>query len=187
MTLSVVVSVGSDSHPFHRLVEALDDWLQQTPHEVSATLQFGTSHPPRHPERWEIATAFLPFEDLQALMSTADIIITQGGPTGIAEARRYGVRPVVMPRRSDLGEHVDDHQVAFCRQLARVGHIVLAETTAQLYEELKRTSNDPGSLRTSLGEDPAIRVSVERFSGLVAELKPRSGLFGIGSRLTGPR
>lgn len=43
-------------------------------------------------------------------------------------ALHVGKKPVVVPRRRELGEHVDDHQAVFSRRLSAEGEIDLAET-----------------------------------------------------------
>jgi UDP-N-acetylglucosamine transferase subunit ALG13 len=43
------------------------------------------------------------------------------------ETRAAGLRPIVVPRRAHLEEHVDDHQLAFSRFLASRDLVTLAE------------------------------------------------------------
>ena len=47
-------------------------------------------------------------------------------------ARRFGHRPIVVPRRRHLGEHVDDHQLSLATRLARAGVVTLLEDTSAL-------------------------------------------------------
>lgn len=168
-----MVTVGSDAHPFNRLVEAVDGWLVATSHDVEAVIQFGTSGAPAHPELWRLASPYLPFSELQSVLTEADIVVTQGGPTGITEARRLGTQPIVMPRTHERGEHVDGHQVAFCRQLARAGQITLVETTELLLQALDAALDSPSASHLAPGEDPAVAAAVDRFGVLVRDLRPR--------------
>jgi UDP-N-acetylglucosamine transferase subunit ALG13 len=64
-------------------------------------------------------------------------VITHAGVGSIICASREGHVPLVVPRRHDLGEHVDDHQAELTRALAERGSVVavwdvdeLAETVA---------------------------------------------------------
>lgn len=173
MTRTLVVTVGSDAHPFNRLVDAMDGWLVATSHDVEAIIQFGTSRAPAHPELWRGASPYLPFSELQSALAEADIVVTQGGPTGITEARRLGTQPIVMPRTHERGEHVDGHQVAFCRQLARAGQITLVETTEMLLRALDAALDSPSTSYLAPGEDPAVAAAVDRFAMLVRDLRPR--------------
>lgn len=171
MTIKLVVTVGSDSHPFDRLVESVDAWLVDTGHTVEAALQYGTSAPPRHPERWSTAHDYLPFSELQEHLARADVIVTQGGPTGISEARRLGIQPIVVPRTPERGEHVDGHQIAFCRHLAGDGDIILAESMRDLHHALDVSVEDPDRLRLDVDAAPGTRDVVERFEQLVCDLR----------------
>jgi UDP-N-acetylglucosamine transferase subunit ALG13 len=47
-------------------------------------------------------------------------------------ASTLGKRPIVVPRRKQFGEHVDDHQLAFTQRIARDGAILLAQSDDEL-------------------------------------------------------
>jgi UDP-N-acetylglucosamine transferase subunit ALG13 len=76
--------------------------------------------------RFKYSSAFrmLPFQELEARMAEARIVITHGGPGTIMQARAQGKVPIVVPRQARFGEHVNDHQVDFCKRLAQEGLIV---------------------------------------------------------------
>lgn len=142
----MLVTVGSDFHPFDRLVGGVDTWLSGQPStSVKAVVQHGTAQAPRNAE----AHDYLSHAELMDRLANSDIIVTQGGPMGIVEARRCGRIPIVMPRVKRLGEVVDDHQVSFCRQLASTGDIVMVENVDELCGALDRAVMDPQSLRLS--------------------------------------
>jgi len=67
----------------------------------------------------------LPFDELQALMAEARIIITHGGPASIMQAMGHGKVPIVVPRQSKHGEHVDDHQCRFAEKMRERVLVVL--------------------------------------------------------------
>jgi UDP-N-acetylglucosamine transferase subunit ALG13 len=124
----IFVTVGTHHQPFERLLDALgglDDEL---------VVQYGPGRPPAAASR---AEAFMPFDEMLARFREADTVITHAGVGSIICARREGHVPLVVPRRHDLGEHVDDHQVELTRALAERGSVVavwdvkkLAETVA---------------------------------------------------------
>lgn len=174
MTCRLLVSVGSDAHPFERLVTGVDSWLAGTRHTVEATVQYGSTAPPAHHQAWDKAVAYLPHDELQFLLRTADVVVTQGGPMGIVEARRQGTIPIVMPRLHELGEHVDNHQLTFCRFLAEGGDILLVESLDQLHQALDAAAAAPLSVRIDVDDARArVEESVARFGELVADLRPR--------------
>src|SRR5690606_7741132 len=123
----VLVSVGTDHHPFERLISWIERWSNDQP-DAAVFVQRGTSRTPHG----VASEPLLPHAELCARMAAADCVIVQGGPGGIIDSLRAGRRPVVVPRRADLGEHVDNHQVAFARYLAERGEVELAQEEHEL-------------------------------------------------------
>jgi UDP-N-acetylglucosamine transferase subunit ALG13 len=103
-------------------------------------------------------------------MAEAAVVVCHGGPGTILGARHLGAVPIVVPRQHRLGEHVDDHQVAFARRLAAAGGgIHLAETETELHRLLDRVAADPAAFRAG-PEDRATAAAVGEFGRLVDHL-----------------
>jgi UDP-N-acetylglucosamine transferase subunit ALG13 len=190
-TPPLLVTVGTDHHRFDRLVRWVDAWLAGHLGRLPCLMQTGTSAPPpggvrgtprgcpggSGPASWQ---AYLEFEALQAAMAGAAAVVCHGGPGTILGARQVGAVPIVVPRQHRLGEHVDDHQVAFARRLAaQGGQIHLAETEADLHRLLDRVAADPAAFRSGAG-DRATAGAVRAFGRLVDRLvadrpAPRTG------------
>jgi UDP-N-acetylglucosamine transferase subunit ALG13 len=190
----LLVTVGTDHHPFDRLVRWADAWLAGHPGALRCLMQTGTSTPPAGGVRPEGSgeprrgapvgqggspegcpggsggvewRAYLEFEALQAAMASAAAVVCHGGPGTILGARHMGAVPIVVPRQHRLGEHVDDHQVAFSRRLAAEGGgIHLAETEAELHRLLDRVAAEPAAFRSG-PEDRATGSAVREFGRLV--------------------
>lgn len=109
----IFVSVGTDIHPFHRLLSWVSDLARQEPELADWQVQYGHSPAPALP-----GSAFLSHDELCDALAAADLVICHGGPTTIAEARRRGRQPLVVARSAQWGEHVDGHQQRFVRRLA---------------------------------------------------------------------
>lgn len=166
----VFASVGTDHHDFSRFVGWLDSWAAEHAGAARCVVQYGSSRPPRHAE----GHAYLEHQELGRLMDEAAVIVSHGGPTTIAEARRRGVKPVVVPRSPELGEHVDDHQQLFCARLAASGLIARAGDEAELGALLSRALTHPEEFAV---EDAggSVRQAVDRFEALVDRLMARQG------------
>lgn len=160
----VVVSVGTDHHPFDRLVAWVDDWAARNP-AMAVLVQRGESAAPVHAD----SVPMLGYDDLVAAMAAADAVVAQGGPGAIMDARSVGHRPIVVPRRGPLGEHVDDHQVAFTRWMARRDLVWLAVDEAELHQLLDGAMADPGALRIP-PDQAAPSASVTAFAAVVDPL-----------------
>lgn len=117
-SLHVAAFVGTDHHPFNRLVEAVDMWFrdaQKTDANITCLVQYGTSKPPGVAD----GVAFLDRAGIERQLGKADIVLSHGGPSTIVEALRTGKIPLVMPRDPERGEHIDGHQQRFTAHMAR--------------------------------------------------------------------
>jgi UDP-N-acetylglucosamine transferase subunit ALG13 len=161
----VFVSVGTDHHPFDRLVGWVDAWL---PEGVQCVVQYGTSAAPLRAE----GVDYLDHGALTTLLDEAAVVVCHGGPTTITESRRHGRRPIVVPRDPALGEHVDDHQQRFCARMAAKGLISTADDETALRDLLDRALAAPGDFAVSPDEGD-VAASVARFGELVADLLAR--------------
>ena len=74
----------------------------------------------------------MPFEEMVANFRAADRVITHAGVGSILCARREGHTPLVVPRRHDLGEHVDEHQAELTRALEERGSVIAVWDVADL-------------------------------------------------------
>ncbi|CCF26446.1 Putative glycosyl transferase [Leuconostoc citreum LBAE C11] len=54
---------------------------------------------------------------MQQLLEEARIIITHGGPASFLSVLSQGKKPIVVPRLTKFGEHVNNHQLTFAREL----------------------------------------------------------------------
>ncbi len=171
--IRVLVAVGTDKHPFDRLVDWLESWQPEVADRVALTVQHGHTRPPGVPG----AVAFLGHDELQSAMSGADLVVCHGGPATILEARRHGRLPIVVPRNPAHGEHVDDHQLLFARRLGAAGMVALCETREALLEALAAGVDDPG--RFTVRADPdaarAQEAAVARVGEIVEDLVAATG------------
>jgi UDP-N-acetylglucosamine transferase subunit ALG13 len=111
----IFVTVGTHQQPFERLLRALDGM------EDELVVQFGHGQPPAAAAR---AEAFMPFDAMLAAFKEADTVITHAGVGSVLCATREGHVPIVVPRRAELGEHVDGHQAELTRALGERGSVV---------------------------------------------------------------
>lgn len=138
----VLAVVGTDRHRFDRLM----DWLERWYHAGAATrlvVQHGFSRRPDVPE----AVDFLGHDALQEAMSTADLVVSHGGPATVTEARRHGHLPLVVPRDPVRGEHVDAHQQQFAQRLGDAGMVALCPDEETLVAALERGVAEPARFR----------------------------------------
>lgn len=151
----VMVAVGTDHHPFDRLVEWIDAWAFAHP-EVEVLVQRGTSRATAECESVEL----LPHAELCELFATAVAVVSHGGPSTVMDARMAGRLPIVMARNPAFDEHVDDHQMRFADHLHRHDLAVVVDHEAALHKAIDDAMADPGGYTVPV-ETSAISGVVE--------------------------
>ena len=122
----IVVTTGTNEQAFDRLVR----WAAPLAEHEELFLQYGSSTETPSAGTW---VDFLDFDDLADRMREARVVVCHAGVGSIMLARRCGHRPVILPRRLDLGEAVDDHQLGLARRLHDGGLVTLVETEDALH------------------------------------------------------
>jgi UDP-N-acetylglucosamine transferase subunit ALG13 len=164
----IVVTIGTNEQPFDRLVAAAAALRV----DEDLVVQYGASAITSGPGTW---VDFLGFDELATLMREARVVVSHAGVGSIMLARQCGRRPVVVPRRLDRGEAVDDHQVPLCRRLAGSGLVTLVEDERDLQAVLSRPGPDAGGPDGAAAGGPAL----PGVGDLVAELAGRLDRAGV--------
>jgi UDP-N-acetylglucosamine transferase subunit ALG13 len=119
----IFVTVGTHEQPFDRLVKAMDDLKRENNISPDVFIQTGYS---TYKPRFCDSAGFIGFSEMLERMAAAEIIITHGGTGSIMLGLYHKKIPLVMPRQKRYGEHIDDHQVHFCRMMEGKGKIIAA-------------------------------------------------------------
>ena len=123
----IFVTVGTHEQQFNRLVEYMDKWAAK--HEEDVVIQTGYStYEPKNCV-WQ---KLFSYQEMSKKVAAARIVITHGGPSSFIAPLQIGKIPIVVPRNHKFGEHVNNHQIDFCRKVAeRQRSIILVE---EIYE-----------------------------------------------------
>jgi len=153
----IFVTVGTHEQPFDRLVKAMDDLKRENIISPDVFIQTGYS---TYKPRFCDYAGFIGFSEMLERMAAAEIIITHGGTGSIMLGLYHKKIPLVMPRQKRYSEHIDDHQVHFCRMMEGKGKIIAAYEVEDLgavinnyyrrLQELHRrtSSNDENDMQT---------------------------------------
>ena len=124
----IFVTVGSQM-PFDRLIRAVDNWARDHPqYEIVAQIgnsdfvpQFMTYHQTLSPSQFALT------------MAAASVVVAHAGMGTIISAAM-----VLLPRRGDLRETRNDHQIATAKWLEAKSGISVAYHELELNEMLER-------------------------------------------------
>ncbi len=130
----IFVTVGTHEQPFNRLVEYMDNWAAEHDEDVIVQIGFST-YEPKHCE-W---SKLYPYSQMVELVDKARIVITHGGPSSFIMPLQVGKVPIVVPRKKDYNEHVNNHQVEFSNQVAkRQRNIIVVEDVNRIADALEK-------------------------------------------------
>lgn len=141
----IFVTVGTHEQPFNRLIKKIDNLVAKGNIKEKVIIQTGFStYIPKYCEFHKMMS----FEEMQAALRDARIVITHGGPSSFIEALQFGKVPIVVPRQEKFHEHVNNHQVEFTELIAkRMNNIIpvydindLGQTIDN-YDQIAKTKN----------------------------------------------
>ena len=163
----IFATVGTQL-PFDRLVRALDQWAAHNPKE-EIFAQIGQSE--YIPENIEWART-LSADLFRSKLEQCHLVVAHAGMGTIISAAELGKSVMVLPRRADLGEHRNDHQLATADQLRHFNGLEVADDCGRLMqlldENLGSTPNsNPGESSEFVVSDTLI-TRVRSFAGLEA-------------------
>ena len=144
----IFVTVGTHEQQFNRLVEYMDKWAIKNDEEVVIQIGYSTYKP--RVAKW---SKLFTYSEMIKYVEKARIVITHGGPSSFIMPLQIDKTPIVVPRQKKYDEHVNNHQVKFCKEVERrIGTIFVVEDIEKLdsvienYDDMKRkgdhTSNN---------------------------------------------
>ncbi|MDD7389310.1 MAG: glycosyltransferase [Lachnospiraceae bacterium] len=128
----IFITVGTHEQPFNRLLEYIDELKGNGTIVEEVIMQTGFStYEPKYC-KWK---KLFSFAEMNEYVERARIVITHGGPSSFIMPLQVGKIPIVVPRQKKYNEHVNDHQIVFCREVARrQGNIIEVEEMKRLGE-----------------------------------------------------
>lgn len=146
----IFITVGTHEQPFDRLLKCIDKMVEDGIIKEEVVCQKGyTDYEPKYYK----ADKLIPYEQMQENIEKARIVITHGGPASFIAPLSIGKIPIVVPRKKEFNEHVNNHQLEFSKEVEkRMKNIIVAETDEELidavsnYEKkIKKLSNKNNS------------------------------------------
>jgi exopolysaccharide biosynthesis glucuronosyltransferase PssE len=143
----IFVTVGTQL-PFDRLISAVDEWAGA----AAGRNVFAQIGPARFEPRYIEHARFISPQTYSERMRAATAVVAHAGMGTILSALELGKPLLIVPRRAELGEHRNDHQLATAHRLADLGRVNVAfdeiELAAKL-DELRRVMPQPRISRSA--------------------------------------
>ena len=154
----IFVTVGAQI-PFNRLSKTVDRWSRERGRD-DVFAQIGrTGWRPSH-MKW---TQFLQPNEFQEYVKKASAIVAHAGMGSILTALECGKSILVMPRRGDLKETRNDHQIATAKRFLLQGRIDVAFDESELYKKLDQLESIVSKDRISTHASTELLSAIEAF------------------------
>lgn len=121
----IFVTVGTHEQQFDRLIKYIDFLKKDKIIGEDVIIQTGfCKYKPQYCRHKE----FFSYNKMINLIKSARIVITHGGVSSFILALQWGKIPIVVPRRKEFSEHINDHQLEFARFIKQKrNNIILVE------------------------------------------------------------
>ncbi|MCK1495209.1 glucuronosyltransferase [Bradyrhizobium sp. 180] len=156
----IFVTVGTQGQ-FDRLVRTVDQWAGLRG-RADVFAQTGPSS--YHAEHIH-AEPFIDPTEFRRRVEAASLVVGHAGMGSIITALELGKKILVMPRRADLGEHRNDHQVATAKRFAEQGRIMVALNERELVDSLDRLGIVGAAERLGAQASPHLIDTIRTFIG----------------------
>jgi UDP-N-acetylglucosamine transferase subunit ALG13 len=154
----IFVTVGSQL-PFDRLIKGVDAWAEQNPSEPCVAQIGNTSYVPSH-LAWDKS---LPVDIFHQKYREARLIVSHAGIGNIMLALELQKPLIIMPRRADLGEHRNDHQMATVKWLKEKISLTVAYDDNELHAALRAPAHTITHSSSSLTASEELLHAVREF------------------------
>lgn len=149
----IFVTVGTHEQQFDRLVRKIDELRANG--EINEEVLIQTGYSTYIPEHCAFKN-FFTYSEMIEEVRRAHIVITHGGPSSFIMPLQLGKIPIVVPRMKQYNEHVNDHQVAFCEQVAkRMGNIILIEDVEKIPDTIRKYEEIVQNMKSGLESNNA--------------------------------
>ena len=126
----IFITVGTHEQPFNRLLKCIDQMVEKG--EINEEIVCQKGYTDYEPKNYK-AEKLISYEQMQENIEKARIVVTHGGPASFLEPLKYGKIPIVVPRRKEYNEHVNNHQLEFSKEVEkRMKNIIVAEDEKEI-------------------------------------------------------
>jgi beta-1,4-N-acetylglucosaminyltransferase len=170
---TLVTTGSSTKYRFRRLIEMVIDAHEMLPPPV---LVQSVEDPGPLPSMID-TVRMLTHDEFLRRLATAELLICHAGAGTISEALRIGVPAIVTPRRPELDEIADHHQLELAAALSAAGLIRIAQDSRTLRSLLLDRSTFKEPIRNALNQAPLIeRVRRGIADALARGVRPKIAL-----------
>lgn len=162
----IFVTVGTHEQPFDRLLKCIDKIVVDGKIKEEVIVQKGyTDFELKHCKEYKL----IGYDEMQKYIQEARMVITHGGPASFIAPLSIGKIPIVVPRKKEYNEHVNNHQLDFAKQVEkRMKNIIVAEDEEELEDAIINYDDKIKKLNSNMISNN--KKFIERLNESIAEI-----------------
>ena len=134
----ILVTLGTQDKKFYRLLEALEDKINQHLIKDEVIVQAGCSSDFKS-KSMKIFD-LIPMDEFDDLIKKCDILITHGGVGSIITGLKNNKKVIAAARLSKYNEHVNDHQLQIIDNFEKEGYILKLDNFNDIDKLIEQTT-----------------------------------------------
>ena len=157
----IYVTLGTQKFGFNRLLEYIDNAIDDGYINEEIYVQSGYStYKPRNFALHE----FIEKDKVSKIINESNFIISHGGSGNMIDALNKNKKMIIIPRNSDLKEHIDNHQYELVNKFYKKGLILKATNEQEFKEQLKNIESfEPKNINQILNNGQKIKRIIDDF------------------------
>lgn len=162
----IFVTVGTHEQPFNRLLKCIDNLVEKGKIKEEVIVQKGyTDFKLKNCKEYKL----IEYDEMEKYIQNARIIVTHGGPASFIAPLSIGKIPVVVPRKKEFGEHVNNHQLEFAKKVqTMMKNIIVAEDEKEIEEAIINYDNIIKKMNANLNSNN--KKFIEKFENEITKL-----------------
>lgn len=132
----IFVTLGTQKFQFDRILKELDKLIDENKlkKEDIMVQNVCQEYQPKNFKPFRLK----PQEEIDKITEDAEIIITHSGTGSIINSLKMGKRIIIVPRRKEFGEHVDNHQLELAEVFHEKYNIPVVTEMDELYDVIQK-------------------------------------------------
>lgn len=157
----IYATVGTQKFEFDRMLKYIDKAIEIKLIQDKVIGQIGyCKYKPKNFKYFD----FIPKEEINNIVNECEIIISHGGSGNIIENLKKQKKIIVIPRKSDLNEHIDNHQFELVKKLYEEKLILKAENEEEFMKCLKNIKKfEPRSVNCILNRGKLMNPIIKEY------------------------
>lgn len=160
----IFVTVGTTQYPFSRLIDTVINLAKKRPQETFI-IQSGAYIPNIPLPKNVTCKTYYQFFEVQRIIKRSKLIICHAGLATILQIAKAGKVPLVIPRKKEYGEHINNHETKIAQLLARK-KIILWETDPVEISKYINNQKNPTEFLSTTKESAIVSMLIGWTSSL---------------------